>query len=1018
MSELDDVFNNALNGKVTDTPQKQSSSPATLEDVFNQTLNAKPESVQEQPTNYLQLGKDALENTFPVISSVGEAYNAVEPVVRPIVNAPVTGVGGMIGLAQGNNLQDVAANLRAGKTAGDYVAEQLPSSGYPLFDRAAQMGMKFLTDSAVFTGATEALTGANNPFPKLRVNMVPSEAVEPTALPDPIKTNAISTTEVTPENAFESTLKGEAPKPEPKSLDDIFDSMMKPEPTQAELDQTLASTETQGEFKNRLSQSLEETFNKALGDMDQGTNEPINLEEAKPDYHGKEVSPSMAESNAINGESGQFAIPDLEAMHSRIGEALSTSGEYSPIENLKADLRGKIAEDNFNDSLVIHEATKDLTPAEDEALKFMEKGKVPEVLRNDPSKSDVVKLIENPSPALQSALEKVRPWLEQSYADSKTIDPKIHHVENYIPTMYEPGAIESSPEFINRFKTKAGFTNERAFANIADAMDAGIQPKYNKGSEILKAYATAKNEAIRNIQFREALKKLPGEIIKPDAKAPTWDSIPSLKGYKVNPAYAKDLAFLNKDRVSQVEQGFRSLYDPLAGKIKTLKFLGGLFHGVAMAESGLQLVGPVNMLTKFFPELFRSARKGGAAFIDPKLTRRMLRANVNFSVSPDVEGEIFEPIAKGMEAGLREAGKKLDLPKAAGLAAKAVDKATIPAVWLEKFVSKSLWNHEQAALKTMGFKVLSQWAAKKYPEMTEVMRDRQVGEILNDAFGSQSWELLMKDPSWQKFLQRVFMAPDYWISTLRMFGRGFVQGGLKGAASRRWVMNGITYLLGGAALFNYGMTKHILGKGKWPWENEEGKKLGYIFYGKDEKGHNMYFQVSKPFLEAYHLLSEPSKTIGNKLNPVIQTALELLTGKTVGGFDMQKERPGFAGRVASQMVSPIALSGNAVGGIFPKSQGMSYTRLETGLKEAIWKQELAIRKGNTKEAQKAQDEINSLQQQATDNNIHGLNVERKVREDVKAQLRREEKAKGNAKFGSEFQSFFDKFKADMRKGKK
>ncbi len=73
-----------------------------------------------------------------------------------------------------------------------------------------------------------------------------------------------------------------------------------------------------------------------------------------------------------------------------------------------------------------------------------------------------------------------------------------------------------------------------------------------------------------------------------------------------------------------------------------------------------------------------------------------------------------------------------------------------------------------------------------------------------------------------------------------------------------------------------------------------------------------------------------------------------MTGKSLTGYDYQNEWPGLAGRVLGNALEPTFKGDNTYLGTFPKSAGYSYTKMQEGLKEAVWNEQTA--KQNTNDA--------------------------------------------------------------------
>ncbi len=73
----------------------------------------------------------------------------------------------------------------------------------------------------------------------------------------------------------------------------------------------------------------------------------------------------------------------------------------------------------------------------------------------------------------------------------------------------------------------------------------------------------------------------------------------------------------------------------------------------------------------------------------------------------------------------------------------------------------------------------------------------------------------------------------------------------EGKPEEAFLVRGLLGAVGGVALLNYAITKRLEGKGRYPWQNEDGKGLGELFLGKDEYKHNSYIQDEQNIFRTY-----------------------------------------------------------------------------------------------------------------------------------------------------------------------
>ena len=64
------------------------------------------------------------------VSSLPQPVKSAGSMAMKGLNAPMTGWGGLIALGQGRGLQEAAAGIEEGKTAGQYLTEAIPEPQY------------------------------------------------------------------------------------------------------------------------------------------------------------------------------------------------------------------------------------------------------------------------------------------------------------------------------------------------------------------------------------------------------------------------------------------------------------------------------------------------------------------------------------------------------------------------------------------------------------------------------------------------------------------------------------------------------------------------------------------------------------------------------------------------------------------------------------------------------------------------------------------------------------------------
>ncbi len=613
-----------------------------------------------------QLGKDAVQTVFPVASTIADVYPTVEKVARPVVSAPITGIGGLISLGQGNSLQDAAAGIRAGKTAGDYVKDVIPDPETTSLwaNIAGNLGKEaagFLTDSAIYTGATEALIG-NRVKPLVNVNLDPTVPPESPSLPRPFDVETTLEPKVEEPNGFKDLFKSEAPKngetPKVGEYENLFEQVNKePSPT----------NETPEELKARFAQELEGNFKKELEAIDQGTNEPISMEEPlrrDPDLTAKEQA-------GINSESGQVVGP--QAIQEALAKKFDTAGAFSETAAAKAERHGNIQAKNFEDEQTIRSIVDKLSPAEEHALALTQSGRIPRTWEGTELGNQVKELLAKPTPALAEAQTKMQAFTDKALAELKPVFPNMGGLKKYFPDAWD---FDKAPSNLKGgFSTDNPYTHMRTIPDRAQGIDMGLTPKYERPGEALSKYARFKNISIENNVLLDKLTEIktpegspmrknlldtktgklspnpdiPMSYVDGNTLSPLWN------GYKFPPEMAKEMAFMKTHEVGSWENA----YALATSTLKKLALNASFFHHITLSESSIAAQGLGRTLKAAY-KVPASFRAGGAPHLMPELAKDALSHNLVLGgIEADVQQGLVTKIGEQLDKGLEYAAEKL-----------------------------------------------------------------------------------------------------------------------------------------------------------------------------------------------------------------------------------------------------------------------------------------------------------------------------------------------------------------------
>lgn len=516
-------------------------------------------------------------------------------------------------------------------------------------------------------------------------------------------------------------------------------------------------------------------------------------------------------------------------------------------------------------------------------------------------------------------------WKE---ANESGLAGEMGFVENYIKHYWdtsEGGAKIAARKFL----TKNPHANRRVIMTYEDGIKLGLKPKTLDAAELTRMYETDLIRVVENNRMVKTLKELevePGQkaIVSGGGKIPA--------GYVgVNHrALGPTGGFVHPEIAPVVEAVLGQPFDGnFARRISALNAYAkkaalslSFFHHIALTEAAFASLG-IRGLSLGKGGGFR---RGLELLKDQAYTEDALRAGLNLGPLSDVQANRVAQSLQRIEGGLKNT-------PILGKLAKGVRKTN--EVW-----DKALWDYYHTGLKSYAFHELYQKALRKSPGVAKEVVARNVADFVNDAFGGQTWELMMKSPKWQQMAHWVLLAPDWTISNVRIALRPFGSDAVAKMGQAYWARTALAGM-STTAVLNYAMSKYYDGEGRFPWENEPGQRFYRVYVGKDEKGRRQYVNFGKQVQEPMRWIYEPLKQFGAKLSPAIQIATEQLTGSSTSGYPMEfKEATGgeeLAGRVKAvgEKFVPFSFGGNNFAFALPRSSGATGYKVIEGLKRAI-----------------------------------------------------------------------------------
>lgn len=986
--------------------------------LFENTLEGKP--VEQSETDYGTLFSNILKNAFPVASTVKEAYDVVEPAVRPVVQSPITGMGGLIKLGQGGSLQDAAEGIRQGKTAGDYVREAIPDTqtGGPLdtANKVGRAGLGALTDMGIMSGPIGAVSG-EGVKPRININLDPTTPAELPALPRPFDAE---TTLTSPDIPSGPTV--EAYSPEINQMSEEFAAKYGSN-NHLKLQLNTWAHEWASDPKEAakaINDIVERNTNtkktvggwfpdKQVADMFK-TEIKAKLSELIPTYQEEFDRSVKPEESGLTPETGGVTIPDVKKGLEKFADKYDISGQYNDLQHLKAEHFGDLAAKQYTDQLQVSSIFDGLSPAEDRALGYVAEGSpVPEPYLKDPRMSEVVSLIQHPSPAMMEALPKYGEFMKAKASELALHAPDFNERVSYAPHILNYPLTKEGAR-INVATGQTPFTKMRILQNKADALNAGYTEKFPSTSDEIKAYVGSVNKAIAQKQFANLISKMKtvnnepfsypkkvmneeGKLVHnkrlPETVRDGADISPLLKDVYLTPAIYDQLRFM---KGIEKPNNFWRGYEQLSAVVKKAELGLSPFHYITLAESSVALgVNPI----KLMKDVHNSFSVGGAAMLNPKLTEDALKHNLVLAHSADIDTGVIqslsEKIDRAISLAINDAKKRLINNPTYSKDLTLVKSMLKPAIKVEQVLDFALWSAFQPAIKLQAYEhnVAVALGNPKFKNIPVDIIKRQVSDVINSFAGGQEWGLIFNNPDMERGLKRAVLALDWTTSNIRI-PLALPAPGVKGFIGRRAYFRMALLFLGISEMGTM-LNKKVQGESDWArgqFGNDPGHKFDMWLY-RDAKGMSHYATINKGFVEPFRWLTAPFKEFAHKSNPVLQAVFEQMSGHSLTGYDLQFNRPTTVdkefpyvhpeGRVkaVTNKLRPFAFGDSSLLGALPVSKALSITNLKNSLEKALYKQDQAT--------------IDELKATAERNGINSFKFNR-----IKKELQYE--IKGRAKF--------------------
>lgn len=404
--------------------------------------------------------------------------------------------------------------------------------------------------------------------------------------------------------------------------------------------------------------------------------------------------------------------------------------------------------------------------------------------------------------------------------------------ENYLPQLWKENE-ETVNEVMGKYMgMNPSFTKEKIIESYEAGLKAGLHPRFEKVSDLVKWYEATANKALANKKFFDFL--LDNKYIVPKSKAPAGfisldpDRFKSYKTsiggdtefvgtYAASPSIAK---LVNNYLQTGAGQGVAKAFS----KAKTITLSGGVpktainAHGANMlARSTLSDTNPVR---GFFTGLHWMLKPDDAAkFLDENLdiALPLVRHGMTLSVEDSDMVRFTDTATLG--------------GKIKNLGNKALELQ-------ETLLEDPLFKKMIPALKVLYGKRLYEDLIKSMPEDEALTT---AAKTANNMFSGINYDEMGRNKGFQNFLRMLLIAPDWAESNVRV-GAGTVKGMVKFGDPHYKA-----YRIFARNLLGAYITANILNmtlSGKWMHENDKGQQFNIDTGQIDGEGRKVYI---KPF---------------------------------------------------------------------------------------------------------------------------------------------------------------------------
>ena len=420
------------------------------------------------------------------------------------------------------------------------------------------------------------------------------------------------------------------------------------------------------------------------------------------------------------------------------------------------------------------------------------------------------------TPGLENLLDTIKDWYDTFFhvLEDAGLRGKAGYIEDgYVNHVWDKG--KSDPKAWEKYveqyqRLKSPNMKHREVESYRMGIELGLKPKFEKLTDMMAYYSKSNNEAIANKGLMQHLSCLNIQEVNSDGEVTLntpllYSSQPDgLVRDRYSTFYVPGIGdiWVYKEAASKfanvfgpvttpgekaVSQKFWNAYDLIGSTAKKIQLSWSFFHAGALTEvylaQGMAGEGPGRAIKQLMRSLVYDCIRTGElpAMANPDDFKAAASHLVKLGATDDYAAADVLRLTDKFRQFAKDMDKRMGTDKIGGTGPLGVVGFAMDAI--NKGMDTFLWSYLHDGLKIAMFKMFADdlklkaekkgWDDEKLDQMLD-----EAGQYVNDCFGGQFWELIDVSPKLLKRLQRVFLSPDWLLSTQRHFFANFGFGSL------------------------------------------------------------------------------------------------------------------------------------------------------------------------------------------------------------------------------------------------